>query len=252
MLRKIYEQWRAAGTELPADIGDAFYAPLLVRPPDGWGFAVHKIAYVGQETREWGWTKDDASSHGLTWLSTDVEVETIGNFVEIDGSVNALLNAYHQFRFAKPYPTVHRSPFWRYFRYLEQALAVEAPTSAIFTDLIRCAANAEAGFTLWSIPAQDRERYLRWQTGLLKHELALLKPSVVLFVTGPYYDAFIEREFPESRLTALPGFDIRVLAKIENTGIAARVYRTYHPGYLNRHQKYATFDAVLEDLRSSS
>ena len=49
MLNTIYEQWRSRGRKEIAHIADAFNPPLLVRQPDDWINAIHRVAYIPRD-----------------------------------------------------------------------------------------------------------------------------------------------------------------------------------------------------------
>jgi hypothetical protein len=246
MLSTIYEQWRSRGRTEIAHIADAFYPPLLVRQPDDWLNAMHRVAYIGQETLGWGWTQREVKEYGYTWGYE--EIETLRKFLEYDRGVEALIDGYGQFDFAARHPLSHRSPFWQYFRRLTKSLGNKGDkVSAIFSNVIRCAANSETGFTLWSISEKDRTGYLRWQKGLLKAELTDLRPTLIVFLTGPNYDDYLLSEFDEISFEPLGSFEPRVLSKLKSAMLTAPAYRTYHPGYLNRTVGFTPLETIIAD-----
>jgi hypothetical protein len=239
-----YELWRSRGKAQIADISEEFYPPLLVWEPDNWRNATHRVAYIGQETLGWSWTRD-VTEYGYTWNYE--EIDTLRRFIEYERGVEALIDGYRQFNFAALQPITYRSPFWRYFRQLKTCLGNENEVSAIFSNVIRCAANSETGYTLWSIPEKDRARYLQWQKGLLQAELTQLQPTLIVFVTGPHYDVYLRNEFDEITFEPLGSFDPRVVSKLKSPMLGAPAYRTYHPGYLNRSSGFAPLQAVVAD-----
>jgi hypothetical protein len=246
MLSSIYQQWRGRGRTEITPIADAFYPPMLVRKPDEWTNATHRVAYIGQETLGWSWTQRDVAEYGYTWGYEDIE--TLHKFLEYDRSVEALIDGYGQFNFAARQPLSYRSPFWQYFRRLTASLGKKGDeVSAVFSNVIRCAANSEVGFTLWSISEKDRARYLQWQKGLLQAELTELLPTLIVFLTGPYYDDYLRSEFDEISFEPLGSFEPRVVSKLKSAMLTAPAYRTYHPGYLNRTVGFAPLEAIIAD-----
>ena len=113
--------------------------------------------------------------------------------------------------------------------------------------MIRCASNLEDGFTLWSGSEADRRTYLQWQKGLLRAELNALQPTLIVFVTGPHYDAYLSDEFDGTSFEALGTYKPRVVAKVTSPALCAPAYRTYHPGYLNRSLGFAPLEAAIAD-----
>jgi len=79
---------------------------------------------------------------------------------------------------------------------------------------------------------------------VIKDELEIIKPNVVLFLTGPNYDSIIEDNFGKLSYTAVPGFEISCLAKIQLTGVDF-AFRTYHPNYLYRRK---IIDSVFQTI----
>jgi hypothetical protein len=246
MLTEIYEQWRTRAATEAAQISNAFYPPLLVRLPDDWGSARHRIAYVGQETLGWQWTKAAAEEYGYMW-DDGRDVISLSDFINYDHSITALIECYRQFDFAALQPHYH-SPFWRYFRQVKKTLGAGGDTvSAIFSNVIRCAANSHNGFTLWSISEADRQGYLQWQKGLLQAELAAINPTLIIFVNGPNYDSYLSSEFQKLSFEPLDSFSVRAVAKLKSPTLTAPTYRTYHPNYLNYSTGFAPVAAVLAD-----
>jgi hypothetical protein len=75
----------------------------------------------------------------------------------------------------------------------------------------------------------------RIQQGLLFEEIDILKPDVVVFMSGPRYDSAIRCEFPDMKISPfsrhLPESSVGV---VRAAGLPFRTIRTYHPEYLQR------------------
>lgn len=69
---------------------------------------------------------------------------------------------------------------------------------------------------------------------VIKAELEILKPDVVVFFTGPYYDEYIKYEFPGAEYINIQNMKEREICVIDSEYLPARTFRTYHPGYLAR------------------
>ncbi len=250
MLSKIYEQWRSRAASEVGEIAEAFFPPLLLRQPNDWAGALHKVVYVGQETLGWTWSARETTKHSYITRNYE-DIETLQDFINYDRGVEALIDGYRQFDFSSHQPINHRSPFWTYFRKIRSAMERNGDSvSILLINIIRCAVISEDGFTLWSLPEADRNRYLQWQKGLLKAELAALQPTLVLFVSGPYYDDFLRSEFDDLAFEPLGGFGPRQLSKLNTAALAAPAYRTYHPGYLNRRSRtlgFSPLEAAMAD-----
>lgn len=250
MLKEIYENYRTkAAAALSEELASCFHPPILVQPPASWAAAEHRIAFVGQETREWSWTQDDASHWRYEWPHTDIN--SLADFRASEQATVDLMQGYAKFDFGRIIPRLASSPFWRYFADVRGRVEASGkPTSIIFSNLIRCASNDEQGFTLWTIGSEDRDRYLAWQQGLLMQELRELKPTLILFVTGPAYDEYLKAEFPGIGFEALAPFNVRQLARLTGDGLPAPAYRTYHPGFLNRNLGFKPLDVAIDHASS--
>jgi len=251
-LTDIYNQWRQRAETHLDQLAEAFFAPLLVQPPVDWSSADTRIVFVGQETMGWQWTQTQAEEWGYdAWKLA--EVASCKDFIDNPASVGALLEGYRQFDFASRQGVNRRSPFWRYFRDCKAAAEEQGGSTCIlFSNVIRCAVDAEAGFTLWSLSEADRQRYLAWQRGLLSAELNALQPTLILFVTGPGYDPYLRDEFSELQFDVVAPFPNRTLAKLASPSLPAPAYRTYHPGYLNRKVGFAPLQAAIASSNSNS
>lgn len=87
-------------------------------------------------------------------------------------------------------------------------------------------------------------------TNFLKQEVAILKPDLIIFLSGPYYDDYIKQLLPEMKSTAVNGYTEREFVELE-TELSAKVFRTYHPNYSSRKGKEfyeGVYDNILKSL----
>jgi hypothetical protein len=69
---------------------------------------------------------------------------------------------------------------------------------------------------------------------VIKSEIEILKPDIILFLSGPNYDYRIENSFGKFKSENIgTKFSQRQLSKVE-IGFGKNVFRTYHPNYLYR------------------
>ena len=67
---------------------------------------------------------------------------------------------------------------------------------------------------------------------VLERELEILKPDIILFVSGPNYDSNIEKTLQTIEFNTFnSSFTKRQLAKLKFKHFD-NIYRTYHPNYL--------------------
>ena len=87
---------------------------------------------------------------------------------------------------------------------------------------------------------------------LLVEELAILKPDVCLFLTGPNYDQDIARKLPDVEFHSLGEFGEREAVRLSSRYLPRHSYRTYHPGYGNRISEtyQRILNAILSDCKS--
>lgn len=185
--------WTALQQELAG--GAALSRPFLVSVPDGYTTCKLRLMIVGQETYGWSDGHDDSA-----WSVTD------GMKLYTDYDMN------HGRR---------PSPFWSAAYELQRALNPEAPERAfVWTNLGRV--DMSRGRPTQTI--EERVSSLGWFAA----ELRITKPDVVVFFTGPSYDARLRSSLPECEIADFR----RGLARVTGAGLPAHSYRTYHPRYL--------------------
>ena len=250
MLEQVYDEYRKAASPELLAVADTFSPPLLVGTSVDWSDALNRVAVVGQESAGWDWSPETTRDLGYDWHGG--AYHSLRDFFVEPEAVRDLQRAYDLFDFAAQEPVAHRSPFWRAFRHIGSRFNQGERSHAMaWTNLIRSASYVtENDFTLWNRSATDSAALLRWQSGLLRRELRALSPTLILFVSGPYYDRYIKEEFPDAQWEALPGHREHAAARLSGASLPAPAYRTYHPGYLNRQPAgFAPLDAAISDAR---
>lgn len=240
MLADVYRDYQRRSTGAPVkDVAEHFYPPLLVKPDASWDGANNKLAWIGQETfgPVWNFSRYNAEP-----------VQRLSDFFAREDAVDVLLSAYTSVEQTFGEPNLPRGPFWSYLKRTFDALAEKGSTSAIWTNLIRCAAEVEGSYALSAQKEEVQAPYLAWQKGMIAAELRELEPTVAIFVTGPRYDEYLLAEFSGLHLEALPGFSEREVARLRHPDLPFPAFRTYHPGYLNRvdHLEFKAIQAILE------
>jgi uncharacterized short protein YbdD (DUF466 family) len=95
-------------------------------------------------------------------------------------------------------------------------------------------------------PPQEIVKLTQEHFPAIKAEVEILKPDVVVFFTGPYYDQYIKHEFPDAEFMKIQDMKEREICQVKSAYLPTRTFRTYHPGYLVR-GKQELFK-VLKDL----
>ncbi|MBE2288147.1 MAG: hypothetical protein IAE95_01235 [Chitinophagaceae bacterium] len=83
---------------------------------------------------------------------------------------------------------------------------------------------------------------------ILKEEIAILNPNVLIFLSGPYYDQYIFDKLGKLEKCSIPNFELNQLCelKVQNTTCAIR---TYHPNYLYRNGIDKFYHAMTERIK---
>jgi hypothetical protein len=82
---------------------------------------------------------------------------------------------------------------------------------------------------------------------VIPDEVKILKPDIILFLTGPDYDDAIRDNFGETVYSPVPPYSERQLAKLSIPSIGF-AFRTYHPNYLWRNDINSYFNAIVENI----
>ncbi|MCE6987593.1 hypothetical protein [Dyadobacter sp. CY323] len=188
---------------------DNVSAPLLVHVFDEYCAMENRILFVGQET--FGW-------HSMSKKP----------------SIAELLLMYNGFRLGKPSELrdgksqrILSSPFWNFCRTtffdLNRDLdGVSKHTNGfLWTNISKFDCNS-------TTPSPDLQDRNKEGFELLKAEIAILKPDVVVFLTGSKYDERINAVFNPVRKTILPEGYLYQLFTSDGS-LPLRTFQTKHP-----------------------
>jgi hypothetical protein len=212
---------------VPPAFAQRLSCPLLLSVDERWVTAAHRVLFVGQETLGWSWDR------GNYYAWPHPRLNSFADFLSYGGSIDALIYAYSEFAFAKMQPEHRRSPFWRAFRELLAEVRRREPRSEIlWTNLFKC--SLDDGSLVYRASRNEIDQALQNQRGLLVEELNVLKPTIVVFVTGPYYDDTIAREISGATLVPIGDRPLRQFCRVQHEVLPTSTFRTYHPNYLAR------------------
>lgn len=82
---------------------------------------------------------------------------------------------------------------------------------------------------------------------VIKQEIEIIKPNVLLFLSGPNYDSRIRDNFGEISFEPIGNFTEKQLAKV-NLDFSPLAFRTYHPNYLWRNGIDDYFNAIVDEI----
>lgn len=195
--------------------------PLLLSPPDEYASQATRIFCIGQETPDW--YDDSFDPVGpIDLLSPD--------------AIDELMRIY------KDEPR-RQTTFHQAIREVERTLGI-AREAILWSNLNKAGESGRR-------PSPELADALLNRFPVLLREVAIGKPHVVIFFTGPSYDERLTATFPGAffERTALPE---RQLARVVHPGLPARSFRTYHPTYLRRTKKWRTILPILCALSRSN
>ncbi len=213
-LEAAYEDYRR-GLDLPNALLDRASAPLLVKSPPAWCRAKRRVLIIGQETNGWD--------------SFDKSITTLRHFKDRPDGVAVMQAAYEAFALGENY-RYRNSAFWRAFRYLTEGGA------GLWTNLFRVDVN---GPVLLRCPVSEQRLLLEQQRDLLLHEIRLLGPTAIVFVTGPRYDAALTSISHGASFEAVwNNVPSARAARVSIPSVRVPMLRLYHPTYLQRSRQW--------------
>ena len=75
---------------------------------------------------------------------------------------------------------------------------------------------------------------ITYEYNILEEEIKIINPDIVLFLTGPYYDYYIEKQLKGVEFKTVENYGIRQFARVEHEALPKNSFRIYHPVYLRR------------------
>lgn len=193
--------------------------PLLIAPPKDYASSTLKVMYFGKETN--GWEGAFKDSKGVQHL-----LGVYDAFVNNGGAAK------------------YRGPFWNAIRRFNTVLSKLVPSlSFTYNNIIKVGKD-------WS-KGTPPESVLRWQENwfqVIREEVRILSPDVIIFFTGPDYDRFIEKAFGPVGLEKIGNRIVRQLARLTSTGLPNATFRTYHPNFLYRNDFSGYLSAVVAEI----
>ncbi len=112
----------------------------------------------------------------------------------------------------------------------------------IWNNIVKIGKYKEKGFPPDYIYEVEQNHF-----SIIKDELQIIKPNVVIFFTGPMYDSVIEDSFGKLNYIPLAAFSERWLSKVELSGVDF-AFRTYHPNFLWRNNIDNFFQTIINEI----
>lgn len=209
-------------------------APLLLKIFDSYLQSKLKIMFIGKETNHW-----------LTHKSRPLEKRGINYLInEPDEAFGALLNRYESALTSINKKTNNR--FFSKYNLIKNSLVSTDVGSVIWNNLYKCSYDTNKGY---SKNSQGHSKELDdISRSLLMYEIELLKPDVLIFVSGAGYDKTIKDYFDEYEESEV--IIPKRLWKFKYKNI--QCYRTIHPDYYVRNQKTEQsnyYQDIIDDIK---
>lgn len=204
-------------------------APLLMNVFEEYEYMALRVLVVGQETHGWGRMDEMAS---VQTLQTRYSQFNLGKSADYgDGKHHRYL----------------RSPFWNFSRSLFYSLnhrdpAVSKKTNGfLWTNVSKF--DSQTTTPSFALQQQNAAGF-----ELLKQEIAIVRPDVVVFLTGTKYDHWLDHLYKHTRVPLLD--DKGVLSQLESDTylLPALTFQTQHPRTLSMQKHYHAVLAKMTEL----
>ncbi|RRQ49805.1 hypothetical protein DZC72_04230 [Maribacter algicola] len=185
----------------PKEISSELSLPLFIHVNEEYRSLNKKIVVVGQETQTWYGKLDDQSF-----------------------TAKNIIYKYEEFNFGgnRKY-----SPFWKFAHQLYGEFNTgKSIKGLLYTNLSRFDYKGK------KVPSKISEKYTDGY-GLLKKEIEITQPEIVVFTTCWNRDKYIKLGFPDADFREVSKFKPKFLARILHDDLPHNTFRTYHPKYLN-------------------
>lgn len=212
---------RAVKSELErAGIND-YSSPLLLYVwEEDYTTAPVKLMIVGQETN--GWFDADRTAENVT----------------------SAIEEYKKFDLGRNYNTT----FWLWAHKINKLLGNPDTNSFVWNNILKYGRNDGKGAPDEVVTALENSKF-----NVIKEEIAILKPDVCIFLTGPNYDNKIVTKFPDVEMRQFNSYPEREVARLESVSLPMHSYRTYHPGFGQRNFDWYTevFESIAKSVKQS-
>ncbi len=216
--RRYWPNLRNAVSENEVIEKDLSY-PLLIHIFPEYESAPIKLFIVGQQTR----------SSQKTRIRWQKKYE--------DAPIAELMQQTERFHLGEKHK---RAPFWHACYQLNHTLNPSGPEFGfIWSNLIRIDQGGHK-------PNNDIEEKISIAFPVLPLEIEIAHPDVVVFFTGPSYDARLKKTFKGLKFEAVGNYPSRVLARVIHNSLPYNSYRTYHPVYIRRSRQLELGNIINE------
>ena len=200
-----------------------------------------KVMIFGQETNSWVGTEDDFGTPPSPVFNPEVTMGAVMGIYENFYS-DYHLNHREGFNFnATRYGTFHNG--FNRFASMLNARCAGKRIAYLWNNIVKIGKAEGSGFC-----GEEIYRLQKQHFDVVGKEVEILKPDLILFLTGSY-DSRICDCWAGAQFTALPPFAVGDVAKVMLPGVDVPAYRTNHPSArLSKEEKEKRLEAIVSDF----
>lgn len=212
-LKDLYQQyWPSYLTNIKDACSEPAAFPFLIEPEQSYLEAESRIMICGQETCCWGEKEYGKQTAPVT--------------------VPQMLEVYRRFVWDGGY----NSPYWNFVNRIK---IVHPEKGFVINNIVKIGRRYESGCS-----DEINDKALQYFP-VFRQELQILKPDMIVFLTGPKYDWRIQKVLgPFRKEPVREGSSCLDLISFEDKSLPQAI-RCYHPGYLRRNK---LTDVYLKDI----
>jgi len=211
---------------IKSNLADQKYAgPLLIYCYEENYFDTNniKIMFVGKETN--GWNNQDISLESTMYHCVELTKKTMSC-------------EYNKNR-----------PFWNFINKINKAINPEKKLNFIWNNINKFGKYKNKEIT-GSGRGKASKKVLEQENkyfNVFIAELEIIKPDVVIFLTGPSYDEDIKKKLPNVKFEKCSDLKIREFALVVHEKLPKKSFRVYHPQYLRQSKKEHKYIELLKE-----
>lgn len=170
--------------------------------------------------------------------------ETNSWYGDFNGDIRKVQKLYDDF-FATGYCFKYGGYFWNAIKLFRNEIRNRFPEKSIdllWNNVVKVGKSGSKGKPPKYIYEIEKKHF-----NVIPDEVKIMRPNLILFLSGPYYDSLIRNAFGEIDLKSIQGFKKRQLAEIQ-LPLPIKTFRTYHPNYLYKNNISKYFGEILTRL----
>lgn len=190
----------------------------------------YRIVFVGKETAGW-FNKEQRDKAGLININR-----------QFNKYIHALKSIYKEHDFGAK----HKTPFFKFIELFigkfDKTSSSNKSTGYLFTELLRHDEKGKGLSEALIHEATYNNNYI------LRKELEILNPDVLIFLTGPNYDRYIKQTYPNAVFKEIEGYSSNQASIIKNIPNVRTAVRIYHPRYLSYTNTTSEYSNLLINI----